>query len=268
MVTSNDIQLFSNKHNRKVDKVEQLKIFPPDSLTTDFIDIALLRPNTIQTIPPASLHITGNLTVATAGENGSYAVATEATCSCTQDKALVKNELMKREKIWLKDGIGPSALQMKKSDFMRLDAFRLVVPRTFTLKITSVGVFPPEMLVAKACDVLISTLDSLENDFIEEPSNLTAGKSTIPYSYDYRLKSDSNTIGRLLESVMFDQYYSKEKTLTYCGFSKPHPHIEVAVLRFSFHIDTTPLAAAEFLRTVISEAKQQIEAIAPVFSQG
>lgn len=268
MVTSRDIQLFSIKNNRKADKAEQLKIFPPDPLTTDFIDIALLRPNTILTIPPASLHITGTLTVSTAGENGSYAVATEATCICTQDKALAKRELKDREKIWLKEGISPSTMQMRKSDFMRLDAFRMIIPRAFTLKIATVGVFSPEVLVSKACDVIISNLASLEGNLMEESSNLTAGKSTIPYSYDYRLTSDSNTIGRLLESVMFDQYYSKDKTLTYCGFSKPHPHSENAILRFSFHIDTNSLAAIQFLRTVINEAKQQIEAITPVFSQG
>jgi hypothetical protein len=41
-------------------------------------------------------------------------------------------------------------------------------------------------------------------------------------------------VGKSLEYVLYDKYFTKEKTVAYCGFKKFHPHDTKSVVRLSF----------------------------------
>ena len=262
-VTSKDIQIIRNGKTR-VDESERDRIFPPDALTGDFIEIATLKPSVVKSVPVAALHITGNFDVVTARGNGSYSVATEAICLPTQDLQAVKKTLKEKEKGWLKEKLSPSLLQLRKNDFMRTDAHRLVIEQSFTLSVRTVGVFTAREIIAKAAAILNSNLDQLVKKIEADPSMIKSSLSTIPNSFDMELTDNSVTLGRLLESIIFDEYSSQRGTITYSGFSKPHPHRNIAILRFAFPDKTSMPAAFEFVSKIIGIANAQVKSVADI----
>ena len=262
-VTSKDIEIIRNGKTQ-VDQSERDRIFPPDALTKDFIEIATLKPSVVKSLPVAALHITGNFRVVTARENGSYSVVTEAICLPTQDLQAVKKTLKEKEKVWLKEKLSPSLLQLRKNDFMRTDAYRQVVERSFTLGVRTVGVFTPREIMAKAAAVLTSNLDELVKKIEANPVMIRNSLSTIPNSFDMELTDNSVTLGRLLESVIFDEYSSQRGSITYSGFSKPHPHRNIAVLRFAFPDETSMPTAFEFVSKIIGIATSQVKSVSNI----
>lgn len=39
----------------------------------------------------------------------------------------------------------------------------------------------------------------------------------------------------MLEYTLYETYFTGDKSLTFCGFSKPHPHINISIIRLAFH---------------------------------
>ena len=262
-VTSKDIQLVRG-NKTLVDQAERDRIFPSDSLTGDFIEIAMLKPSVVKNLPVAALHVTGKFRVVTARDNGSFSVATEATCLPTQDLQAVKKVLKEREKEWLKEKLSPSLLQLRRNDFLRTEAHRQVVARSFTLGISTVGVFSPREIVTKAAAVLDSSLDQLVKKLEETPNLIEPSLSTIPNAFDLKLTDNSVTVGRLLESIVFDEYNAPSKTVTYSGFTKPHPHRNIAILRFAFPDQTSIPTVFEFVSKIIGIAKSQVKTVSAI----
>ena len=62
------------------------------------------------------------------------------------------------------------------------------------------------------------------------------------------------TIGKILEFELYDKYYLNEKTITFCGFSKPHPHINISKIRIGFKEPTDKNTVVVYLTTVAKEA--------------
>ena len=266
MITTKNIEVFDKENDRPVTQSEIRKLFPPNPFTSDFIDLALLRPGAGPSLAGERLHLTGSFKVGVAAENGSYAVATEATCLNTQDTALVKSTLAAREKEWLGLGLTPGALQVRRNDFLRLDARRLNIPRSFRVSVATVGVFNPTQLIVKAFHIIVGRLNSLTEAITSDPTLVKPSTCTIPWAYNLTIGGDGHTIGRLVESTIFDDYYTAEDVIAYCGFVKPHPHINTSILKFSFTTDTDQAQAAAFVQTAIVRSREHIEALLPTFS--
>ena len=266
LVTTKDISLFETGSRRAVAASEARSLFPPCQITSDYIELAVLRPGSAPSLLGEELHLTGGFKVATSAENGSYAVATEATCTNTTDAALIKSTLASKEKEWLTLGLAPAAIQVRRNDFLRLEAMRLYIPRSFQLRFSTVGVFPPSLLVVKAISILVDRLGSLNEALGSDPTLLAPSESTIPWAYELSVGGDGHTIGRLIESIIFDRFYTAEHTISYCGFVKPHPHVPVSTVRFAFVSVTDQSEASSFIRLVIDECVKQLEALIPIFS--
>jgi DNA-directed RNA polymerase subunit L len=53
-------------------------------------------------------------------------------------------------------------------------------------------------------------------------------------SVDIVLKGEDYTIGKVIEYILHEQYYKKDKELSYIGFIKKHPHDDYSIIRMAF----------------------------------
>ena len=66
-------------------------------------------------------------------------------------------------------------------------------------------------------------------------------------SWDVILENEDYTVGKVLEYILYELYY-KDKTLTFCGFKKFHPHHTTSHVRLAFR-EQAPI---ELVRSLVS----------------
>ena len=77
---------------------------------------------------------------------------------------------------------------------------------------------------------------------IYEEGVVSKSTTTIPNSFDVILEGEDYTLGKVLEFILYRDYYDRATNtpsnetfnLNYCGFQKPHPHIDLSVIRVGF----------------------------------
>ena len=125
-----------------------------------------------------------------------------------------------------------------KKDWELLDAKRIVKPDSFDFTIESVGPFEETSIVKKAINVMKDKLAKFKQS-ISEDGVVSSSTTTIPNSFDILLKGEDYTLGKVLEFILYRDYYERSSNnetiaLNYCGFQKPHPHIDLSVIRLGF----------------------------------
>ena len=115
---------------------------------------------------------------------------------------------------------------------------RIVKPDSFDFTIESVGPFEETSIVKKAINVMKDKLAKFKQS-ISEDGVVSSSTTTIPNSFDILLKGEDYTLGKVLEFILYRDYYERSSNnetiaLNYCGFKKPHPHIDLSVIRFGF----------------------------------
>ena len=101
------------------------------------------------------------------------------------------------------------------------------------MKVKTIGVFKNEIIVQKACEIIIDKLKLIKKEIINNELTVVKSESTIPNSFDITLKNEDYTIGKILEYILFKNYF-KMGTINYSGFRKNHPHDPDSVLRIAF----------------------------------
>ena len=125
-------------------------LFPP-SIYGDkewFIDLLRLRP-AVANIPGEEIALTCSVSVGKAKESGQYNVASTCSYAATHNQAASDEAFSKKE--------GES-----KENWNMLEAKRFIDPDSFDFIIQSVGVYKNHELIAKACEILIQSLHSIE----------------------------------------------------------------------------------------------------------
>jgi DNA-directed RNA polymerase subunit L len=89
--------------------------------------------------------------------------------------------------------------------------------------------------------------------------------TTIDNCMDVILENEDYTVGKALEFVLYDKYFVNEKTLTYCGFKKFHPHDTKSVVRLAFATPTDRNEVLNILRVSAVECERVFEAINELF---
>ena len=63
---------------------------------------------------------------------------------------------------------------------------------------------------------------------------ITKSETTMLNSYDILLENESYTLGKVLEYLLYREYFEKKGILNFCGFRKAHPHIDNSIIRIAF----------------------------------
>ena len=101
---------------------------------------------------------------------------------------------------------------------------------SFDFSIESVGVFKESKIIFKACNIINFGLMKIKQN--EEQKNYTLKKNNIALenSVDITLQNVDYTLGKLLEFIIYKEYYTEQKVLSFCGFLKPHPHEDYSII--------------------------------------
>jgi DNA-directed RNA polymerase alpha subunit len=209
------------------------KIFPPCPITGDYIVFARLRPKVSTIAPGEELSISAKMSIHTAGEDGTFNVASTCAYKFTPDK-LQQDQIWQNKlaEISSEEKADPNIIALLQQNWYNHEGLRYFKRDSFDFKLETNGVYTNENLVQKACNILIEKLQNI-HDTIENEGTIEKSISTIPNSVDIKLKNTGYTVGKVIEYMLHKNNYqgAKDKNLTYVGFRKNHPHDDDSVIR-------------------------------------
>jgi len=130
-------------------------------------------------------------------------------------------------------------IEFAKKDWLSLDANRYFVPNSFDFTIETIGVYRNVDLVKMACDIMMNKINTFKENLNKNPELITPliNKTTIPQAFEIILENEDYTLGKVIEYMLYKNYYEESKILSFCGFRKPHPHIPISIIRIAYHPD-------------------------------
>ena len=233
-VTTEDFKIKDIKTGKYLTDAATKKIFPPNKITGDYIDFVRLRPRITDDIPGEQQKFTCKLDIGTANEDSAFNVVATCAYSATTDPIKINEAWTIKEAELKKTGLSKEALEFAKKDWFLLDAKRQIVPNSFDFIIETVGPFKNTDIVYKAIHVMINKLKKFKNTMQTQQEELiTVSDTTIEHSYDITIPNEGYTLGKVIEYYLYSNHYEKGR-LSYCGFKKPHPHIDNCLIRLGF----------------------------------
>jgi DNA-directed RNA polymerase subunit L len=110
---------------------------------------------------------------------------------------------------------------------------------------------------------MIAKLIRLQETVQGEPGVITVSETTIPNSFDIILKGEDYTLGKVIEFILYAKHFGE--TLSYCGFRKPHPHIDESLIRIGFKNPTDKVTVATIIVNAAVDALRIYENISKTF---
>ena len=207
-----------------------------------FIEFCRLRPRISDEIPGEKLAFTCPFSYGMASENNMYNIVGTCAYGCTVDDARAEEVLARQKQEWQKLGL---VVEREATNWELLEKKRIIVPNSFDFIIGTLGPIPNGLIMVVACgrlkrrfEEIIQTIDndSMKSEMIND------------LSVDYTLENNDYTVGCVLNHLLFTNYFTKEKTLQYCGFKKIHPHDTHSIIRMMFK-DTDNSSSASSSRS-------------------
>ena len=260
-VTTADFQVV-NVATKQVDKALSAKLFPANSITGDYPELARLLPRVSENIEGERLAIKAKFVLATAKENSSFNVSAVFVYNNTPDPVKIKAAWTDK-KTELAKTLSAPELAFAEKDWYLLDAKRQFLPDSFDFTIETVGPMTNMAIVSKSTKLMIDKLTLLQDTIQSDPTLIAASETTIPNSFDIILKGEDYTLGKVIECILYETHY--DKTLNYCGFRKPHPHIDISIIRLGFKAPTDIINVATYIVNAANEAIRIYTKIGKVF---
>jgi len=268
-VTSGDFRLRNKSDSKLLTKDEMNTLFPDlfpvNSITRSHIDFARLRPKMGEGIPGEQLKLTAEFTVSTAKTSSMFNVVSKCAYGNTPDLTKASEIWEGHEKKLRSEGESAEDIKFQKENFRLLDAQRQFVPDSFDFVIQTVGIYENRELVRKSCVVL-------QNKFIDLIQAADSGvvpiftsETTMEHCYDILIEGEDYTMGKVIEFILYEKHYLGDKTLSFCGFKKFHPHNTDATVRIAFQKKHDKTEVVKYLREACVEAQQVFKDVYAMF---
>lgn len=231
-VTTGDFKIKDIKTDKYLTDAATRKIFPPNPLTGDFIDLCRIRPRISDDIAGEHLKFTCMLDIGTAQQDNAFNVVATCSYGFTLDEGKIKKLHNEKKTELSKTETTKEDIEFALKDWMLLEAKRHYIPNSFDFMIETVGPFSNSSIVYKACDIMINKLRKFQNTMNNQQDLISSSNTTIVNGYDITIPNEGYTLGKVIEYVLYSKYYGS--VLTYCGFQKPHPHIDICKIRLGF----------------------------------
>jgi DNA-directed RNA polymerase subunit L len=209
-------------------------IFPPCPKTNDYIEFARLQPKLSETIDGERLAFRCGFDIGTAAEDGAYNVICTCAYECTPDVQKAEEVWKDKEKVMKKDGISEEDIELEKTNWHLLEGKRYYIANSYDFIIESVGVFENTEIVVKACNIMIDKCNKFVSDLEHGEVSIVKSETTLTNGFDVTLKNEDYTLGKVIEYYLYQQHFIADKTVTFCGFRKPHPHSKDSLIRIAF----------------------------------
>jgi len=254
IVTTEDFKIKNKENGNYLTREETKKIFPPNTKTNMYIDFVRLRGKISDTIPGEHIKLTAEFSVHRANESSVYNVVSKCTYSNTIDM-IKANEVWDQTEVKLRsENLTDEDIKFQKKNFFLLDAERHFIPDSFDFTIRSVGVYENVDIVKMACSILEKRLAEIIHSIDSNTIPINISETTMDNCYDVILENEDYTLGKVIEFVLYESHYVREKTLTFCGFKIYHPHNTSGVLRLAFSMNSDKGMVAQYLRTACNQA--------------
>jgi len=265
IVTTEHFRIRNKANENYLTKDEVRRIFPPNAKTNMFIDFARLRPKIGDNIPGEQLKLTAEFSVHTAKDNSMFNVVSKCAYGNTID-------VVKANSIWddhkeklVSEEMTKDEIEMQERNFRILDQQRHFVPDSFDFVVQTLGVFDNAEIMKKACIVLQNKLVDMIKSIDSDTIPILNSETTMDFSFDIILENEDYTLGKVLEHVLFENYYTREKILTFCGFKKFHPHNQESTIRLAYVQNADKRMVSQHLRVACTEASDVFEKIFKMF---
>jgi len=265
IVTTEHFRIRNKSNGNYLTQEEVRKIFPPHHKTNMFIDFARLRPMISDSIPGEQLKLTAEFSVHTAKDNSTFNVVSICAYGNTPDLIRAKQIWDELESKLRAEDLTGDEIEIQKRNFYLLDAHRHYIPDSFDFTIQTVGVYDNKDIVKKACKVLIDKMTDLTLSIDSDTVPINNSETTMDFSYDITLENEDYTTGKVLEYLLYEKYYVKEKQMSFCGFKKFHPHDSDSTIRVAYVQNTDKRMAGQHLRIACTEAIDVFKAIDKMF---
>ena len=264
-VTTEHFRIRNKSTGNYLTETETHRIFPANRITSQYIDLVRLKPKISDTILGEHLKLIAEFSVSTAKVNSMYNVVSKCSYGNTPDLVKINAVWEERLSKMVSDGMTEQEINFHKNNFNTLDAQRIFIPDSFDFVVQTLGVYDNRSIIKKGCAVLqnkfVAMIDALNSDIIPIDRSETA----MPHCYDITLEDEDYTMGKTLEYVLYSTYYEKNKTLSFCGFKKFHPHNMDSVLRVAFSQPGDKALVRQYLRTACVEAADLFGRIQKMF---
>ena len=194
-----------------------------------------------------------------------YNVVSKCSYGNTPDKEKASSVWDKLESKLLTEGESKEDIKFKKENFRILDSQRYFVENSFDFIVESLGIYDNKDIIRKACSVLQNKIIDIVQLIDSGIMPVYTSETTIEHCYDIHLEEEDYTIGKIIEYLIYTKYYEKQKTLSYCGFKKFHPHDTKAIIRLAFNDKKDKSIVNQYLRDVCVDAQQIFKDIHGLF---
>ena len=260
-VTTADFEVV-NVETKQADKGLAAKMFPPNTITGDYPELARLLPRVSENIEGERLALKSKFVLAAAKEDSSFNVSAVFVYSNTLDPVKIKAAWTEK-KVELAKTLSAPELLFAEKDWHLLDAKRHFIDDSFDFTVETVGPMTNMAIVHTSAKLMIDKLTRLQETIQGDPSVIAVSETTIPNSYDITLKGEDYTLGKVIEYILYAMHY--EKTLNYCGFRKPHPHIDESLIRLGFKAPIDKINVATYIVNAANDAIRIYSKIGKVF---
>lgn len=265
-VTTADFKIKNIKTNKYLQDEILKQIFPPDPITNQYIDFCRLLPKLADNILGQHIKLSCQFSISTAKDNASYNVVSISTYRNTPDYVEIEEQEKKLIQDLQSKYDDEESINIELNDWKTLTAKRIFENDSFDFTIKSIGIFSNKELLKQAINIIIKRLNNINKIFTENTKFINDSNTTIPNSYNIILENEDFTIGKIIEFVLFNNYYNGQSLLSYCGFYKPHPHINISIIRIAFKseepIDTAQKLIIESCQIAINIYEKLLSQIA------
>jgi len=265
IVTSADFRIKNKESGNYLTEAETRKIFPPHPITHSFIDFIRLRPKIGDSIPGEKIRLTCEFSISSAKQNSMFNVVSKCGYGNTPDKVKIEEAWVELEQRLASEGMTKEEIDFQKRNYYLLDAQRQFVPDSFDFVVQTVGVFETRDIVKKACIVLQNKFVDLIQKIDSDMVSIVMSETTVENSYDIILENEDYTMGKVLEYILYEKYYLGEKTASFCGFKKMHPHDTKSIIRLAYQDKTDKHMCRTHLKTACAEAQEVFTKIYKMF---
>lgn len=249
-VTTADFEVV-NLATKQPDKALASKLFPANIITGDYPELVRLLPRVSENIEGERLALKAKFVLGTAKEDSSFNVSAVFVYNNTPDPVKVKAAWTEKKAELAKTLSAPELLFAEK-DWHLLDAKRHFLPDSFDFMVESVGPMTNMAIVSQSAKLMIEKLTRLQETIQSEPGTIVVSETTIPNSFDIILNGEDYTLGKVVECILYETHF--DKTLSFCGFRKPHPHINISLIRLGFKAPTDKINVATYIVNAANDA--------------
>ena len=237
-VTTEDFKIKNIANEKYLTEAQTQKIFPRDPITKDFILFARLRPQITKDIPGEKIDIRAKMSTSNAKNNGMYNVVSTMTYSNTVDPVIQHQAWQKYFKQLQKLEVSSEALALEKINWENHQGKRHYMKNSFDFIVETLGNFTNEEIIKLSCEILMRKLKLIIQN--KDQFSSKESENNLSNSFDIILKNEDYTIGKVIESILYHDYFLNTQQLSYVGFIKVHPHDTDSIIRVAFVKETTP----------------------------